>query len=65
MYMVRTEDIVRDQAKLILGFDKIEEGVNQGTGQITTFNSLGFNGVKLLNNSLIIAYYTIVIRIME
>ena len=41
MYMVRTEDIVRDQAKLILGFDKIEEGVNQGTGQITTFNSLG------------------------
>ena len=34
MYMVRTEDIVRDQAKLILGFDKIEEGVNQGTGQI-------------------------------
>lgn len=43
--MVRTEDIVRDQARLILGFDKIEEGVNQGTGQITTFNSLGFNGV--------------------
>lgn len=36
----RTEDEVRDSAKLILGFDKTEDGVQQGTGQITTFNQL-------------------------
>ncbi len=41
----RTEDEVRDGAKLILGFDKEEKGVQQGTGQITTFNQLGFKGV--------------------
>lgn len=40
----RTEDKVRDSAKLILGFDKTEAGVQQGTGQITTFNQLGFKG---------------------
>lgn len=40
----RTEDEVRDSAKLILGFDKTEAGVQQGTGQITTFNQLGFKG---------------------
>lgn len=40
----RTEDEVRDSAKLILGFDKTEDGVQQGTGQITTFNQLGFRG---------------------
>ena len=40
----RTEDEVRDSAKLILGFDKTEGGVQQGTGQITTFNQLGFKG---------------------
>ncbi|HEM9147341.1 TPA: SAM-dependent DNA methyltransferase, partial [Streptococcus agalactiae] len=37
-----TEDQVRDYAKEILGFDEIEENINQGTGQITTFNQLGF-----------------------
>ena len=42
----RTEDEVRDEAKLILGFDKIEDGIKQGTGQITTFNQLGFQGVN-------------------
>ena len=42
----RTEDEVRDSAKLILGFDKTEPKVKQGTGQITTFNQLGFKGVK-------------------
>lgn len=42
---VRTEDEVRDSAKLILGFDKNEKGIRQGTGQITTFNQLGFKGV--------------------
>lgn len=37
---MRTEDEVRDSAKLVLGFDKTEDGVQQGTGQITTFNQL-------------------------
>ena len=41
---LRTEDQVRDYAKEILGFDEIEESINQGTGQITTFNQLGFKG---------------------
>lgn len=41
----RTEDEVRDSAKLILGFDKTEPKVKQGTGQITAFNQLGFKGV--------------------
>ena len=31
----KTEDQVRDEAKIILGFDEIENGVQQGTGQIT------------------------------
>lgn len=39
---MRTEDEVRDSAKLVLGFDKTEDGVQQGTGQITTFNQLDF-----------------------
>ena len=38
----RTEDEVRDSAKIQLGFDKVEDNVKQGTGQITTFNQLGF-----------------------
>lgn len=41
---MRTEDEVRDSAKLVLGFDKTEDEVQQGTGQITTFNQLGFRG---------------------
>ena len=41
---MRTEDQVRDEAKIILGFDDSEEKVKQGTGQITTFNQLGFSG---------------------
>ena len=41
----RTEDQVRDSAKLILGFDRDEKDIQQGTGQITTFNQLGFKGV--------------------
>ena len=40
---MRTEDQVRDEAKIILGFDDNEKGVQQGTGQITTFNQLGFH----------------------
>lgn len=39
-----TEDEVRDSAKTILGFDDVEDGVLQGTGQITTFNQLGITG---------------------
>ena len=42
--MPRTEDEVRDSAKIILSFDDGEENVKQGTGQITTFNQLGFKG---------------------
>lgn len=42
--MLRTEDEVRDSAKIILGFDKSEKDIRQGTGQITTFNQLGFKG---------------------
>ncbi len=43
---MKTEDEVRDSAKIILGFDQIEQDVQQGTGQITTFNRLGFKGVS-------------------
>ncbi len=42
----RTEDQVRDSAKLILGLDANEAKIQQGTGQITTFNQLGFKGVN-------------------
>ena len=41
-----TEDEVRDNAKKALSFDKKEKGVKQGTGQITTFNQLGFKGIS-------------------
>lgn len=42
--MKRTEDEVRDSAKLILNLNIKEDGIKQGTGQITTFNQLGFKG---------------------
>lgn len=43
---MRTEDQIRDnEAKITLGFDDGEKDVLQGTGQTTTFNYLGFNGV--------------------
>lgn len=54
---LRDEDAVRDGhapfdggefikgAKQILGFDNPEQNVDQGTGQIKTFNQLGFIGV--------------------
>lgn len=44
--MARTEDEVRDSAKTILGFDDKDATARQGTGQITTFNQLGFKGVS-------------------
>jgi len=43
---MKTEDQVRDEAKTILGFDEKLDGVEQGTGQITTFNQLGFKGIS-------------------
>lgn len=42
----RTEDQVRDESKLILGFNEVEKDIKQGTGQITTFNQLGFKGIS-------------------
>lgn len=42
----RTEDEVRDYARIQLGFDQTEKNVQQGTGQITTFNQLGFKGIN-------------------
>lgn len=41
-----TEDEVRNTADRILGFSDDEQKVKQGTGQITTFNQLGFSGVN-------------------
>ena len=43
--MVRTEDQVRNSAEAILGFVDSDEATS-GTGQITTFNQLGFKGVN-------------------
>ncbi len=42
--MPKTEDQVRGSAEKILGLDDGETEVVQGTGQITTFNTLGFTG---------------------
>ena len=42
----KTEDEVRDEDKLLLGFDKEEAGIKQGTGQLTTFNQLGIKGIS-------------------
>lgn len=41
-----TEDEVRDADKFALGFNEKERGIQQGTGQITTFNQLGIKGVS-------------------
>ena len=40
----KTEDEVRNETGRILGLDQKEQNVQQGTGQITTFNQLGFSG---------------------
>ena len=42
--MPKTEDQVRNIAEQTLGFNDGENDVVQGTGQITTFNQLGFKG---------------------
>ncbi|MDO4801486.1 MAG: N-6 DNA methylase [Prevotellaceae bacterium] len=44
MPIYKTEDEVRDYSKEVLGFNDDEKFVLQGTGQITTFNQLGFKG---------------------
>lgn len=44
-----TEDQVRDAAKITLGFDDGEKNVEQGTGQLTTLNTISkidFTGVQ-------------------
>lgn len=41
-----TEDKVRNNADRILGFSDDEQKIKQGTGQITTFNQLGFSGIN-------------------
>ena len=48
--MTKTEDQVRNEADKILGFNQVETGIKQGTGQITTFNQLGFTNIELKNH---------------
>lgn len=48
--MVKTEDQVRNEAHIILGFNIPEDGINQNTGQITTFKQLGFETHNLKNH---------------
>lgn len=43
---MRTEDEIRNNAGVILGFDQTEQGIHQGTGQITSFAELGFADKK-------------------
>ena len=40
-----TEDVVRDMAGKILGFEN-ENSIQSGVGQLTTFNQLGFKGIS-------------------
>ena len=40
-----TEDEVRDADKYALAFNEYEAGIKQGTGQLTTFNQLGFASI--------------------
>lgn len=46
MARFKTEDEIRDADKVALGFDTQENNIKQGTGQLTTFNQLGFVGVN-------------------
>ena len=46
MVKFKTEDEVRDTDKIALGFNTQEQHVKQGTGQLTTFNQLGFVGIN-------------------
>ena len=42
----KTEDVVREEAGRILGFNNIDKVCVSGVGQLTTFNQLGFPGVS-------------------
>ena len=42
----RTEDEIRAEARTIMGLDNSDSEAISGTGQITTFNQLGFDKVK-------------------
>ena len=44
--MAKTEDQVSKEADKTLGFDDGEKGVEQGVGQRTKFNTLGFKGIS-------------------
>lgn len=46
MAKFKTEDEVRDADKIALGFGIQEQNIKQGTGQLTTFNQLGFAGIN-------------------
>lgn len=46
MAKFKTEDEVRDADKIALGFGAQEQNIKQGTGQLTTFNQLGFTGIN-------------------
>ncbi len=46
MAIIKTEDIVRKEAGTELGLYDDEKDVEQGTGQLTTFNQLGFKGIN-------------------
>ena len=46
MSQIEFEDPIRNMAEKILGFDKEEPKIKQGTGQIYTFNQLGFTGTN-------------------
>lgn len=46
MAKFKTEDEVRDTDKIALGFNTQKQYVKQGTGQLTTFNQLGFVGIN-------------------
>lgn len=43
---MRTEDVIRNEAREILGFNEAEQNIQQDCGQITTFNQLGFAGIS-------------------
>ena len=46
MAKFKAEDEVRDADKIALGFNAQEPKIQQGTGQLATFNQLGFAGIN-------------------
>lgn len=45
----KTEDVVRQEANIKLGFNEEEKGVTQGVGQVTSFRQLGISKGEGLN----------------